>query len=951
MDWHLHSDDSDMEDEWLGLANGYHFDGPEPLNLEELHDMFDDNLSFNSYDDYDEYELSDSDYFNDHDDDEEDEGQRLFDNLQDSFSVLPQIEYQGKTNGNLPRPEPNVPETYESLYKLLCEAELLLKTWKKRLSHPYTAHLEHNDPGFECYPPETEEDSDMSDGDPVVHYDRKKCNETQTKAKYCYSTRLYKTIFCEDKSFNETLSQIRQYRKSIFDVAFSLFLDVLPSEVKDRLPNEIWEKIWCFTQTPYKEKFSSGYRANDKRYGAIERDRVTGMFCSLGNLHMLVLEILYKSPYILKNDVFSEIVSVETTVDVKRAFAKSTFQRCWAQLQSSWQRLQALEGLPGIPSSLDPANGAEEPVTEELNLVERLEAGAWSSETVEIKFGKERRDRNGKVDVLIVPEHASKFILIPNCIDDNKGEIIVYDVSRQQRVYCIQATLNSLLHLFFMSGSNQNSRLDVSDKSLVYICYDDALKKSSKKVESYEEEVSEDEEDETRNKSIVVYRWIFPDIESEGAASQDPFQMTEDDAKIYRINWHPEHLSTSNQLQISLLQQGNDDQEIFLLFAHMHQNVCQMATFDPNTSEIVNTQVLEPNTKLAGVSRTACLLINNSSIELMCLETFKSIKKINLKEICESRQSCAEHLKDSTKNKCWYSGKLDTSSDENQFVIYSKHLVFYQVYKFTRTEATLINSGSSYEIDLLDTELDSARLNKGLLFCSPMTMLEAMLTASPGYFSTWPMEAQIMAFDLTKPHSRVYPITTLVKGLKQHHAVLVPLFNRHGHSIYESESISINFIQQNCLVITMGTSLLLISFHASVRSLAEDESAKFEAKILELEAEKLKLDQQWQNKAKNEMTKLSTLKGIMDQVKDQKFQGRIKTWKSSYGFIKPGDKTKKLGTPFVHISAIENRSDHLVREGTKVEFTVELDHDRLTFRANWAKVVAKSGFEASRKTK
>ena len=40
-----------------------------------------------------------------------------------------------------------VPETYESLHRVLKELEVLLKGWKRRSSHPFTAHLKRRSGG------------------------------------------------------------------------------------------------------------------------------------------------------------------------------------------------------------------------------------------------------------------------------------------------------------------------------------------------------------------------------------------------------------------------------------------------------------------------------------------------------------------------------------------------------------------------------------------------------------------------------------------------------------------------------------------------------------------------------------------------------------------------------------------------------------------------------------
>ena len=97
---------------------------------------------------YDEYYDSDFEFRSD---DEDEETSRkiltgIFKTLEDSGPVLNKLtfhrESSKETGSRLPRILPGQTETYETLHKLLEEMELLLKVWKNRVNHPFTAHLE-----------------------------------------------------------------------------------------------------------------------------------------------------------------------------------------------------------------------------------------------------------------------------------------------------------------------------------------------------------------------------------------------------------------------------------------------------------------------------------------------------------------------------------------------------------------------------------------------------------------------------------------------------------------------------------------------------------------------------------------------------------------------------------------------------------------------------------------
>jgi hypothetical protein len=59
-----------------------------------------------------------------------------------------------------------------------------------------------------------------------------------------------------------------------------------------RLPNELWEKIWHQTQTPFSERFEAGIRATERKY------RLVNLYFIMTNLIYLFL-------------VFSAFISIE----------------------------------------------------------------------------------------------------------------------------------------------------------------------------------------------------------------------------------------------------------------------------------------------------------------------------------------------------------------------------------------------------------------------------------------------------------------------------------------------------------------------------------------------------------------------------------------------------------------------------------------------------------------
>ena len=105
-----------------------------------------DILFFSSDDDAESFDSDDDSYASAAEDDPK---ERIFVSLRDSH-VIGRLSFHQKdepTGFVLPRPKiGGLGETYEEVYRLLEEVELLLKTWRRRVGHPYTAHISRDTP-------------------------------------------------------------------------------------------------------------------------------------------------------------------------------------------------------------------------------------------------------------------------------------------------------------------------------------------------------------------------------------------------------------------------------------------------------------------------------------------------------------------------------------------------------------------------------------------------------------------------------------------------------------------------------------------------------------------------------------------------------------------------------------------------------------------------------------
>ena len=76
-------------------------------------------------------------------------------------------------------------------------------------------------------------------------------NEALTKKKYCQSVKIFQRIFKTEKQFEQFQRTVQRVKKYVLRVAFQVFMDTIPPDTATSLPQELWEKIWKYTQNDY----------------------------------------------------------------------------------------------------------------------------------------------------------------------------------------------------------------------------------------------------------------------------------------------------------------------------------------------------------------------------------------------------------------------------------------------------------------------------------------------------------------------------------------------------------------------------------------------------------------------------------------------------------------------------------------------------------------------------
>ena len=76
-------------------------------------------------------------------------------------------------------------------------------------------------------------------------------NEALTKKKFCQSVKIFQRIFDNGKQLETFQRTVMRMKKYVFRLVFQIFMETLPADTATRLPQELWEKIWKYTQNGY----------------------------------------------------------------------------------------------------------------------------------------------------------------------------------------------------------------------------------------------------------------------------------------------------------------------------------------------------------------------------------------------------------------------------------------------------------------------------------------------------------------------------------------------------------------------------------------------------------------------------------------------------------------------------------------------------------------------------
>ena len=375
-----------------------------------------------------------------------------------------------------------------------------------------------------------------------------------------------------------------------------------------------------------------------------------------------------------------------------------------------------------------------------------------------------------------------------------------------------------------------------------------------------------------------------------------------------------------------------------------------------------------------------------SEIIFFDLETRCEIDSFKAMSLCSKAQSKCGHGK--TKNPkeskhpwiqeekaCNYIAKFDVNHSRKQFIIYSQNLGFYQLMKYESDPSIspqTILCGSTYVYELTERTFDNVLLSNGVLFSAPI--FESYPRMNKEYLQF--RDAATLAVFAIKlydePRATKCPIISIMEdkgGLES------ALMNECSRSTFwdKKDKRDANFagiskftqrflhlVDDYTLTVSIGNaSYLNIDFSLSGIEVAEREATQLYKRQIRkemLEKERAIKDAEMQREAKEKEAKrklkdkerIELVEKLRKKYVDKdgaefSLQGKIHTWKKSYGFVRAKGEAKDLGNIFVHITDVKNKKKGNYPNRNKwIQFYAKYDPTQSSLRAVDVMLIDKS---------
>ena len=228
-------------------------------------------------------------------------------------------------------------------------------------------------------------------------------------------------MFSSLNQYESFIRFVSKTKKYIFRIIFRLFLETIPEDTRFKIPEELWEKVWKYTQNghfKYKSHvpitadntyYKAGIRAVSKnvKLKQIETRRVNELFGALGNLHMFVFEILFKNPHLLQPTAMLEL----EVGALSECYCAGAWREAAQAARTSVVKLRQLDSfLSGHKAEGGEAAGRRR--STELSLSSGLEQGAVHIRDLKLQLEPDTV-KLGPAASLLVAESVCGLVCLP----------------------------------------------------------------------------------------------------------------------------------------------------------------------------------------------------------------------------------------------------------------------------------------------------------------------------------------------------------------------------------------------------------------------------------------------------------------------------------------------------------------------------------------------------------
>ena len=171
------------------------------------------------------------------------------------------------------------------------------------------------------------------------------------------------------------------------------------------------------------------------KHVVLEKKRILDLFGAAGNLHMIIFEILFKNPFLLKTATLLMMQTLNEKGSEKLSFAKSVFEGCKLQLETKFKRLLALDTVLDASASRHPAGvvvaneddaesmetSVDKKSVDEDGILHKIRNGIWTYEKTEIEgLNNTAKKYSRNKSLKFLKKHYLVYVVLlrkPNCLN------------------------------------------------------------------------------------------------------------------------------------------------------------------------------------------------------------------------------------------------------------------------------------------------------------------------------------------------------------------------------------------------------------------------------------------------------------------------------------------------------------------------------------------------------